>query len=115
MAAARARTDLSVTAHSDHEGQFGERVGETSRGSDIGPEVVEAPPEVLDEGVRGDDHPRSSVTLQPSDRSKAGLETPVVGLERIVRVGLRVVEGRREQLTQDARVDQVPVGGHLGG
>jgi hypothetical protein len=65
--------------------------------------------------VSGDDHPRGSVTLQPSHRSKAGLETPVVGLQRIVRVDLGVVEGRREQLTQDARVDPVPVGGDLGG
>jgi hypothetical protein len=38
----------------------------------------------------------------------------VVGLEPIVRVDLRVVEGRREQLTQDARVDPVPVSGDLG-
>jgi hypothetical protein len=29
-------------------------------------------------------------------------------------MGLRPVEGRREQLIQDARVDPVPVGGHLG-
>ena len=107
--------DLSVSHVSDHEGQFGERVGETSRRSDIGPEVVEAPAEVLDEGVPADDHPRSSVTLQPSHRSEARLETPVVGLQRIVRMGLRAVEGSREQLIQDARVDPVPVGGDLGG
>jgi hypothetical protein len=92
-----------------------ERVGEASRGWDIGPEVVEAPAEVLDEGVPADDHRRSSVTLQPSHRSEARLQTPVVGLERIVRVGLRAVKGRREQLTQDARVDPVPVGGDLCG
>src|SRR6266542_4199431 len=77
---------------SDHDGQFGERVGETSRRSDIGPEVVEAPAKVLDEGVPADDHPRSSITLQPSHRSEARLETPVVSLERNVRVDLRVVE-----------------------
>jgi hypothetical protein len=39
----------------------------------------------------------------------------VVGLERIVRVDLRVVEGRREQLIEDARVGSVPVAGDLGG
>jgi hypothetical protein len=100
---------------SDHEGQFGERVGETSRRSDVGPELVEAPAEVLDEGVPADDHPGSSVTLPPSHRSKARLETPVVSLERIVRMGLRAVEGRREQLIEDARVDPVSVGGDLGG
>jgi hypothetical protein len=115
FAGARAwRTYLSRQV-SDHEGQFGERVGETSCRPDIGPEVEEASAEVLDEGVPGDDHPRGLVTLQPSHRSKAGLETAVVGLERIVRVDLRVVEGRREQLIEDARVGSVPVGGDLGG
>jgi hypothetical protein len=115
LAGARARRTYPSRRVLDHEGQFGERVGETSRRSDIGPEVVESPAEVLDEGVPGHDHPRSSVTLQPSHRSKAGLETPVVGLERIVGVALRVVEGGREQLIEDARVDPVPVGGDLGG
>jgi hypothetical protein len=107
--------DLSVWHVSDHEGQFGERVGETTRRSDIGPEVVEAPAKVLDEGVLCENHPRSSITLQPSHRSEARLETPVVGLERIVGVDLRVVEGGREQLIEDAWVDPVPVGGDLGG
>src|SRR6266545_2642178 len=115
LAKARARWIYPSRQVSDHEGQFGERVGETSRRSDIGPEVVEAPAEVLDEGVPADDHPRSSVTLQPSHRSKARLETPVVGLQRIVRMGHRAVEGGREQLIQDARVDAAPVGGDLGG
>src|SRR6266545_5007151 len=103
LAKARARWTYPSRHVSDHEGQFGERVGETSRRSHIGPEVVEAPAEVLDEGVPADDHPRSSVTFQPSHWSKALLETPVVGLERIVRMGLRVVEGRQEQLIEDAR------------
>ena len=103
MAGARAGETFPSRQVSNHEGQFGERVGETSRRLDIGPEVVETPAEVLDEGVPADDHPRGSVTLQPSHRSEARLETPVVGLERIVRVGLRVVEGRREQLVKDAR------------
>ena len=103
LAKARARRIYPSRQVSDHEGQFGERVGETSRRSDIGPEVVETPAEVLDEGVPGDDHPRGSVTLQPSHRSKAGLETPVVGLERIIRMGLRVVEGRRDHPGREGR------------
>jgi hypothetical protein len=48
------------------------------------------------------------VTLQPSHRSKARLERPVVGLERIVRMGLRAAEGRRERLIEDARARPVP-------
>lgn len=83
--------DLSVLAVSDQGGQFSERVGETSHRSDIGPEVVETPAEVLTRAC-----PRSLsrlVTLQPSHRSKADLERPMVGLERIVRLGLRV-DGR---------------------
>src|SRR6266511_3408058 len=115
LAKARARWIYPSRQVSDHEGQFGERVGETSRRSDIGPEVVEALAKVLDEGMPADDHPRSSITLQPSHRSEAGLETPVVGLQRIVGVDLRVEEGGREQLIKDAWVDPVPVGGDLSG
>src|SRR6266511_2506567 len=55
LARARARGTYQSRHVSDHEGQFGERVGETSRRSDIGPEVVEAPAEVLDEGVSSND------------------------------------------------------------
>jgi hypothetical protein len=44
---------------SDHEGQFGERVGETSCRSDTGSEVEEASAKVLDEGVPADDHSQS--------------------------------------------------------
>jgi hypothetical protein len=111
LAKAWARRTYPSLQVSDHVGQFGERVRETSRRSTSGPEVVEAPAEVLHEGMPADDHPRSLVTFQPSHRSKARLETLLVGLQRIVRIGLRAVEGRREQLTQDARVDPVPVGG----
>jgi hypothetical protein len=105
LAKSRAQWTYPSRQVSDHEGQFGERVGETSRRSDIGPEVVEAPAKVLDEGVPADDHPGGSITLQPSHRSEARLERPVVGLERIVGVDLRVVEGGREQLIEDAWVD----------
>jgi hypothetical protein len=42
---------------SDHEGQFGEGVGETKGRTHVGPEIVEAPAEVLDEGMGSDDPP----------------------------------------------------------
>jgi hypothetical protein len=38
---------------SDDEGQFGECVGETESRTDIGPEIVETPAEVLNEGMAG--------------------------------------------------------------
>ena len=63
-------------------------------------------PSPLDRRRACTDHRRSSVTLQPSDRSAKRLERRVVGLERIVRMGLRAVEGRRERLIEDARVDR---------
>jgi hypothetical protein len=99
---------------SDDEGQFGECVSETKGRTDIGPEIVEAPAEVLNEGMAGDDHPGGTVSLQPTHRSKASLQPSVVGLKRVVRVDLRVVECRREQLIEDSGVDAVPVGGDLG-
>src|SRR5438034_4100310 len=42
-------------------------------------------------------------------RSRA-LKASVVGLQRVVRMGLRVMEGRREQLLEEAGIDPVPVG-----
>jgi len=94
-------------------GQFGERVGKPGGRRHVGPEIVEASAEVLDEGVRGEDERGSAVALQPSHRSKSGLQASVVGLERVVGVGLRVMEGRRQQLIEDPGIDPVPVGGDL--
>jgi Carboxymuconolactone decarboxylase family len=74
---------------------------------------VEAPAEVLDEGMGSGDHPGGSVPLQPSHGSKPGLEAPVVGLQRVVRVDLRVMEGRRQDLVEDAGIEAVSVGSDL--
>ena len=115
LAKARARWTYPSGYVSDHERQFGERGGETSSRSDIGSEVVEASSEVLDERMAGHDDPGGTISFQPSHRSKPGLQAPVVGLERVVGVGLRVMEGRREQLIEDPSVDPVPVGGDLDG
>ena len=59
---------------SDHKGQFGEGVDETEGRTHIGPGIVEAPAEVLDEGMASDDDPGGAVSLQPSHRSKPGFE-----------------------------------------
>src|SRR6266540_4098565 len=56
---------------SDNEGQFGEGIGETEGRTHIGPEIVEAPAEVLDESMASDDHPGGTVTLQPAHRAKS--------------------------------------------
>ena len=92
--------DPSLGRVSDREGKFGERVSEARSWRRVGPELVEAPAEVLDEGKSGDDHPGGSVSLQSSHRSKPGLEASVVGLKRVVRMRLGAVEGRREQLLE---------------
>jgi hypothetical protein len=68
---------------SDHEGQFGEGVGETKGRTHIGPEIVEAPAEVLDEGMAGDNDTRGAVSLQSAHRSKSCFEP--VGVENSVR------------------------------
>ena len=56
---------------SDQQGQLGEGVGQTEGRTDIGAEIVEAPAEVLDEGVAGDDHPgtRSGSSQREPDPS----------------------------------------------
>jgi hypothetical protein len=69
----------------------------------------------LDEGMPGDDDPGGAISLQPPHRPESSLQPSVVGLEPIVGVDLRVMEGGREHLVEDARVNPVPVGGDLGG
>jgi hypothetical protein len=63
--------------------------------------------------MAGDDDPRGTVSFQPSHGAKPSLQAPVVGLERVVRMDLRVMEGRREHLIQYTGVDPVSVGGDL--
>jgi hypothetical protein len=48
---------------SDNESQFSEPVGQTEGRTDVGPEIVEAPAEVLDEGMGSDNHPGPGVSL----------------------------------------------------
>jgi hypothetical protein len=98
---------------SDHEGELGERVGEAGSRGHVGPEVVEAPAEVLDESVPGNDDPGGSISLQSSHGSKSGFEASVVGLYGVVGMDLCVMQGRRQQLVEDAGIDSVPVGGDL--
>jgi hypothetical protein len=58
--------------------------------------------------------PAANATVpQSSHGSEPGLEASVVGLQRVVRMDLRVVEGRGEQVIDDAGVRSVPVGGDL--
>jgi hypothetical protein len=98
---------------SNDQSKLSERVSEARSRRNVGPDIVEAPAEVLDEGVAGDDNAGGAVRLKPSHRSKASLEAPMVGLQEVVRVGLCVVEGSRQQLVEDPGVDPVPVGGDL--
>jgi hypothetical protein len=98
---------------SDHEGQLGERVGEAGSWGHVGSEVVEAPAEVLDEGVPGNDDPSGSISLQSSHGSKSGFEASVAGFYGVVGMNLCVMQGRRQQLIEDAGIDSVPVGSDL--
>jgi len=115
FAEAWARWTDTLGQVSDNESQFSKRVGQTEGRTDIGPEIVEAPAEVLNEGVRGDDDPGGTVSLQPAHRSKSGLQASVVGLKRVVGMDLRVMEGRRQQLIERARIESAPIGGDLDG
>jgi hypothetical protein len=100
---------------SDHQGQLGERVSEAGREGCLGPEVVEASAKVLDEGMPGDDDPGGAISLQAPHGPESSLQPSVVGLDGIVGVGLRFMEGRREHLIEDPGVEAVPVGGDLHG
>jgi hypothetical protein len=115
LAEAGARWTHTLGQVSDDESQFSERVGQTEGWTDICPEIVEASAEVLNEGEGGDDDPGGKVSLQPAHRSKPSLQASVVGLQRVVRMDLGVMEGRRQQLSERARIDSVPIGNDLDG
>ena len=115
MAEAWARWTHTLGQVSDDESQFSERVGQTEGRTDICPEIVEASAEVLNEGEGGDDDPGGKVSLQPAHRSKPSLQASVVGLKRVVGMDLGVMEGRRQQLSERARIDSVPIGDDLDG
>src|SRR6266545_303906 len=115
LAEARTRWTNPRGQVSHDEGEFGEGVGKAGSRRYVGAEVVEAPAEVLDEGVAGDNDPGGAVTLQPAHRAESCLQAPVIGLKRVVGMDLRAVEGCREHLVEHAGVDPVPVGGHLDG
>jgi hypothetical protein len=94
-------------------GQFVEGLGKSSGRRHLGPEIVEASAEVLDEGMGGDDDPGGTVSLQSSHGSKPGLQASGVGLDGVVGMGLGVMEGRGEQVIDDAGVRSIPGGGDL--
>jgi len=84
----------SVGPMSDHQGQLGERVSEAGRERCLGSEVVEASAKVLDEGMPGNDDPGGAITLQPPHGLESSLQPSVVGLEWVVGMDVRVMEGR---------------------
>jgi hypothetical protein len=43
--------------------------------------------------MAGDDDPRGTVSLQPSHGAKPTLQAPVIGLQGVGRIDLRVMEG----------------------
>ena len=100
---------------SDCQGQFGERIGKAGSSRYVGTEIVEAPADVLDEGVSGDDDPGGTVCLQPSHRTESSFQASVVGLEGVVGMDLGVMERAGDQLVENPRVDPVPVGDDLNG
>jgi hypothetical protein len=97
------------------EGEFGEGVGNAGSRRYVCAEVVEAPAEVLDEGVTSDDDPGGAISLQPAHRAKSGFEASVVGLYGVVGMSLRTMQGRGEDLVEDPGVEAVTVGGDLDG
>jgi hypothetical protein len=90
---------------SDRQDKFGERIGKAGSSRYVRAEIVEAPADVLDEGVSGNDDPGGTVCLQPSHRTESSFQASVVGLDGVVGMGLGVMEGRWEQLLEDARID----------
>jgi hypothetical protein len=65
--------------------------------------------------VPGDDHLGGTVSLQPAHRSESGFEASVVGLDGVVGVKFRPMQGWQDHLVDEAGVEAVPIGGDLEG
>src|SRR6266511_1064829 len=81
----------------------------------VGPEIVEAPAEVLDEGMPGDDDTGGAISFQSAHGPESILQPSVVSLDGVVGVELGAMEGPRQQLVEHARVGPVPVRGDFDG
>ena len=57
-------------------------------GGDVSGEFIVTTADVLDERVPGRDDPRRPVALQSAHRPQPRFQTPVIGLDRVVRVTL---------------------------
>jgi hypothetical protein len=80
--------------------EFGERGGDAQRRRSGVSEFVVAAAEILDECVAGDDHLCGAIGPQAPHRAEPMFEPSMVGLDRIVRVPLDVVPGRRDKLVE---------------
>lgn len=70
-------------------------------GGDCGSEFILAAAEVLHERMSGCQEPRGPVALQAGHRPQPRFQTPVIGLDQVVRVALHGVQGRRDQLVEN--------------
>jgi hypothetical protein len=69
--------------------------------------------QILDERMPGDHHLRSPIGLESAHGSQPSLELTVIGLDRVVRVLLDVMPGRRQEFVDHSRVERCDVGDHL--
>src|ERR1019366_7449868 len=100
---------------SDGDGEVVEGDAEPVVSLDVGGDVVVAAAQVLHEGVTGGQDPCWPVPLQTAHRPEPGSEPPVIRLHRVVRVPLRGVPGRGDQLAGHPGAGGGTAGGDRGG
>src|SRR5918994_711201 len=72
-----------------------------------------AAPDVLHQGMPGDDHPGAAVLLEPTHRPQARLQPAVVTLDAVICVPVAAVPRRWQQLLQHRRVHRRLIGSDL--
>jgi hypothetical protein len=79
---------------SDHQGQLVERDRHAPGSQLLDRQLVVSSPDVLHEGVPGDDYPGAVVLLEPAHRTQPRLQTAVVGLDVVVGIPIGAMPGR---------------------
>ena len=104
---------IGVVPRSDGEGEFGKGRWEAMLWVEFHAEFVVAAADVLDECVSGTDHAGRAEPFEATHWPQSGLESSMIGLDRIISVLLHNMARGRQQLIEHPRVGRCPVGAQL--
>ena len=100
---------------SGHQDQIVERDSHPSVGWIVNCQLIVPSPEVLDEGMPGDDHPGAAVPFEPAHRPEPRLEPAVIRFNSVVAIAIGAVPCRWQQPFQHGQVHRRLIGDNLCG